>query len=118
MLMTMSISLAPARTASRASYDLAVGDIAPRGKPTTAQTITPEPPSSDLAIGTQVEFTHTDAKRYLRASSHSLRMSSRVTSGLSSVWSISDARSTGTCPLPAGAATRLAPASWMARTDH
>ena len=32
-----------ARTASRASNALAVGVIAPSGKPTTAHTITPEP---------------------------------------------------------------------------
>lgn len=43
MLITMSISSAPARTASRASNALAVGAIAPSGKPTTAHTITPEP---------------------------------------------------------------------------
>src|SRR5262249_25708673 len=36
--------------------------------------------------------------------------------GLRSVWSIIDARSVGTCPVPAAVATRLAPASVTART--
>ncbi len=47
-----------------ASKALALGAIAPSGKPTTAQTITPEPRSSRLAKGTKPVFTHTDAKRY------------------------------------------------------
>jgi hypothetical protein len=82
MFITMSISLAPARTASRASKALAVGVMAPRGKPTTAHPMTPELARSALHMGTQVEFTHTDAKWYLRASSQSFLMSSRPTSGL------------------------------------
>jgi hypothetical protein len=85
MLITMSISSAPWRTASRASYAFAVGVTAPSGKPTTAHTITPEPRSWVLQNGTQVVFTHTEAKPYLRASSQSSCTSSRVASGLSSV---------------------------------
>ena len=44
-LMTMSISPAPDRTASRASSALDSGAFAPRGKPTTVQTAIPLPAS-------------------------------------------------------------------------
>ncbi len=92
--------------------------MAPSGKPTTAQTMTPELASNALASGTQVLLTQTEANLYLRASSHSLTMSSRTASGLSRVWSIILAMSADTGPMPCGAATRAAPACSMARTDH
>ena len=85
MLITMSISSAPSRIASRASYAFALVVAAPSGKPTTATVMTPLPRSSSLQSRTLAEFTHTDAKPYVRASSHSVTTSSRVASGLSSV---------------------------------
>ena len=52
MLMTMSISRAPSRIARRASSALVSGGCAPSGKPTTQQTLTGEPRSSDAACRT------------------------------------------------------------------
>src|SRR6478609_5864648 len=118
MLMTMSISCAPQRTASRASNALAVGVIAPSGKPTTAHTITPEPSRNADALATFVEFTHTDAKQYLRASSHSFLTSAAVASALSSVWSIMPAIWTSTLPTSTPAPTRQAPSALRLRTDQ
>jgi hypothetical protein len=88
MLMTMSISSAPCSTARRASYALTSGACAPEGKPITVHTLTPLPRSSSRQSGTQFGFTHTDAKQNCAASRHSVSMSARVASGLSSVWSI------------------------------
>src|SRR5258706_82352 len=109
---------APAGTASLASNALAVGVIAPSGKPTTAHTITPDPSRSARALATLVEFTHTDAKQYLRASSHSFLISAKVASALSSVWSIMRAISRSTLPVSTPAPTRQAPSEAIARTDQ
>ncbi len=89
----MSISAAPARMASRASKVLALVVPAPSGKPTTAMGFVLQPCKRRLASATFPEFTQTVAKPYLRASSQSLTSSSRVASGLSSVWSMYGARS-------------------------
>ena len=47
-----------------------------------------DPASSEAASGTQYGFTQTLAKLYWRASPQSFKMSSRVASGRSRVWSI------------------------------
>ena len=49
MLITMSISGAPSKIARRVSYCLTSAVVAPSGKPTTEQTPTPVPRSSDAA---------------------------------------------------------------------
>jgi hypothetical protein len=53
MLITMSISCAPAASAISVSARLASVDIAPSGKPTTVQTLTVEPFSMAAAFETQ-----------------------------------------------------------------
>ena len=85
MLITMSISAAPARMASRVSNALALVVPAPRGNPTTAMGFTELPSRRRLASATFEVFRQTVAKPYLRASSQSLITSSRVASGLRSV---------------------------------
>ena len=88
MLITMSISRAPSAMACRVSAALASVAIAPRGKPTTQIGLTGLPSSMRATRRIQVEFTHTLAKRYFRASSQTRTMSARVAVGLSSVWSM------------------------------
>lgn len=60
MLITMSISPAPASIAAVASNAFAADSPAPSGKPTTAQTSTPVSASSRAASGTFAEFTQTE----------------------------------------------------------
>ena len=91
MLITMSTSSAPCSTARRASKALTSGMCDPKGNPITVQTLTPVPRSSSRQSGTQLGFTHTEAKQNCAASRHSCSMSSRRASGLRSVWSMSDA---------------------------
>ena len=86
--MTISISCAPAATAARASNALASAAIAPSGKPTTQHVLTPLPASACAAAAAQQELTHTLAARSALPSAHARRMSARVASGLSRVWSI------------------------------
>ncbi len=93
MLITMSISRAPQRIASRASYALAEGSAAPSGKPTTAIGTVLLPERIRAAVPTWTLFTQTVAKPWVRASSASLITSSRVASGLSRVWSMNGAMS-------------------------
>ncbi len=101
-LITMSISSAPARMASAVSKAFALGDIAPSGKPTTAHTATVLPRNCSRTKGTFTLFTQTEKKCHAMASEQSFRRSSRVASGLSSVWSMMRARSgRGFPPAPA-----------------
>ena len=90
--MTISVSDAPPAAAVRASKDFASELIAPSGKPTTQQTATVLPSSSEAASGTRDEFTHTDAKPYSRASAQSFLISSAVAAGFRLVWSMYRAR--------------------------
>ncbi len=53
MLITISISVAPTRTATAVSATLASVLVAPSGKPTTVQTFTAEPANSARTRGTQ-----------------------------------------------------------------
>ena len=87
----MSISQAPSSIARRASYAFTSGALAPSGKPTTQQVATPEPCRISEQRRTHVPFTHTLAKRFFLASSHSLSTSAAVASGFKSVWSMYDA---------------------------
>src|SRR4051794_37962956 len=91
MLMTMSISCAPARTAAAVSATFASVLVAPSGNPTTVHTFTGEPFNSAFTSGTQYGFTQTLAKLYWRASRQIFTTSARVASGLRIVWSMSDA---------------------------
>ena len=91
-LITMSTSFAPWATASLASAALISELLAPRGKPMTVQTRTSEPASSRAQRGTQVGFTHTEAKPYFFASMQSSRTWSAVPMALRRVWSIVLAR--------------------------
>ena len=59
--------------------------MAPRGKPTTAMGTHGEPASSSATRATWLEFTHTVAKPWRRASWATRVMSSGVASGLSRV---------------------------------
>ena len=61
MLITMSISAAPLRTASRVSNTLALVVPAPRGKPTTAMAFVLQPCSRRAQSATFDEFTQTVA---------------------------------------------------------
>ena len=61
-LITMSISEAPSKIARRVSYCFTSAVVAPSGKPTTEQTPTPDPRSSDAAVATQTGLTQTVAK--------------------------------------------------------
>ena len=88
MLMTMSISRAPSRTARRASKAFTSEGVAPKGKPMTEATATSVSRSRTAARRTQVGLTQTEAKWCSAASSQSLSMSAAEASGLSSVWSM------------------------------
>src|SRR3972149_3014279 len=114
-LMTISISCAPSFTASSVSAAFTVASVAPRGKPTTVQTFTGVSRRAAAAVATQVGFTTTVAKPNCFASAQSLRISSRVASGLSRVWSISAATSAGIWERPGPAARRQAPAATTLR---
>ena len=115
MLMTMSISRAPSKSARRVSYCLTSGVVAPSGNPTTEQTFTADPCRSRAQLATQVGFTHTLAKWYSAASRHNFSTSLREASGLSSVWSIIAATSPGPPP-EACRPSREAPASITLRS--
>ena len=116
MLITMSISCAPARIASRVSNTFALVAAAPSGKPTTAIGFVGHPASRRAASATFEELRQTVANPYLRASSHSLITSSRVASGLSKVWSMTPARSR--LVRIASGEKRVAPRSAIARAPH
>src|SRR3954469_18503511 len=58
----MSISAAPAATASRVSWTLTASDVWPEGKPVDSEpTATPVPRSASAATGTSAGYTHTAA---------------------------------------------------------
>lgn len=65
--------------------------VAPKGKPTTVQTSTPEPAKSLAAKGTCTGFTHTEANLYSFASPQSFSTSCLVATAFKMVWSIIDA---------------------------
>ena len=82
MLITMSSSDAPFFIASMASTILTVVVLAPKGKPTTAQTLISVPFRSWRARETWQLLTTTQANPNFFASSHALVTSSMVASGL------------------------------------
>ena len=67
IFITISISSAPALTASSASNFFTTDRVAPNGKPITVQTLTSEPLSILAANGTKYGFTHTEANLYSNA---------------------------------------------------
>ncbi len=83
----------------------------------TVHTLTPLPRSRSRHSGTQLGLTHTEAKQNCAASRHNRSTSSRVASGLSSVWSMSEARPSEAGQYPVVATTRAAPASASARVS-
>src|SRR4051812_45893835 len=88
MLMTMSISGAPARTAASASATLIAVVLLPWGKPMTAQASTSEPSSTSRAIAIEYGLMHAVATSYARASFHPATISASVIVGCSREWSI------------------------------
>ena len=80
--MTISISSAPAFTASSASNFLTCDKVAPNGNPITVQTLTSDPLSIFAAKGTKYGLTHTEANLYSRASSHNFLTALTEASGL------------------------------------
>src|SRR4051812_46300286 len=88
MLMTMSISGAPARTAASASATLIAVVLLPWGKPMTAQASTSEPSSTSRAIAIEYGLMHAVATSYVRASLHPATISASVILGCRSEWSI------------------------------
>src|ERR1035438_1517865 len=104
--MTMSISLAPSRTARRASSAFISLGMAPSGKPTTVHTTEELPARRATQRLTKTGLTHTDAKPNWAASSQSWSMSEYVASARRRVWSMKLARSLGTSPTPGAADTR------------
>ncbi|SHT43439.1 Uncharacterised protein [Mycobacteroides abscessus subsp. abscessus] len=89
---TMSISCAPAATASAASCALTDERCLPDGNPTTAATSSLSTPSG-RCTGSIDGDTHTASTPRSTASATSARTSSGVASGLSRVWSMSAATS-------------------------
>ena len=85
MLITMSTSRAPFFTATAASAALLSAGIAPRGKPTTQQGVTPLPSSSLATRAMRLGLTQTEAKWCSFASSQIFWICAAVASGLSSV---------------------------------
>ncbi|CAG5144500.1 Uncharacterised protein [Streptococcus pneumoniae] len=71
-LITISISSAPFWIASFVSNAFTAEVVAPKGKPTTVQTLTSVPSSPFLACSTQVGLTQTLAKPYSLASDNKL----------------------------------------------
>ena len=88
MSMTMSSSVAPEASASRASASFVAVVELPWGKPTTVPTATSVPASSSAARATSVGRTQTDATSYSAASRHPSAMKSSSSSGRSREWSI------------------------------
>ena len=78
MFRTMSISAAPAATASAVSAALAAELPAPSGKPTTAIGLVKQPLRSAAALATCEPLTQTVAKPYVRASSQSASICARA----------------------------------------
>ena len=122
MSSTMSTSSAPSATVMRASSALASRVIAPSGKPTTVHTMTPDPASRSLAVGTHRVLTHTEANPCSPASSQRVSMAVRVASGLSSVWSMRPARvfevrNTGGISTSCGAGPRESVTALLARVN-
>ena len=89
MLITMSISRAPARSTRARLVGLDLGERgAEREADHARDRARPLPLRFAAARGTQTGLMHTLAKPCSTASAHSLSMSAAVASGLSSVWSM------------------------------
>ena len=88
MWSTMSISVGAWLTAIPVSAALISVIELPCGNPTTVPTSTSVPDSSDDATTTSLGRTHTDATWYRAARAQPSRISSVVSSGRNSEWSI------------------------------
>lgn len=109
--LTMSISLAPCRTASSVSTILLLVLLAPNGKPITAIGRTLLSFKAATAVGIIELFTHTVAVPNWRASAQTRSTSAGVLEGASSVWSINAASSSALRGCATSSAGRDADAS-------